>query len=138
MSLKPIKVQIYHVFLASPGGVNTERQHVRRFFDRHRIRVVAIAAPMMSFVISSWSIIQGFLTADFADDADEGKGIFCVHFLSALSAVKSFPGNAFCRIDCRRRVARWRFVVNTPSNSSTTLNRRSTSATTSPAKIRCL
>jgi len=33
MSLKPINVRIYHVFLASPGDVNTERQHVRRFFD---------------------------------------------------------------------------------------------------------
>lgn len=33
MSLTPIPVQVYHVFLASPGDVNAERQHVRRFFD---------------------------------------------------------------------------------------------------------
>ena len=33
MSLKPVPVHVYHVFLASPGDVNVERQHVRRFFD---------------------------------------------------------------------------------------------------------
>lgn len=33
MSLKPDKVHVYHVFLASPGDVSVERQHVRRFFD---------------------------------------------------------------------------------------------------------
>ncbi len=33
MSLKPVPVHVYHVFLASPGDVNIERQHVRRFFD---------------------------------------------------------------------------------------------------------
>ena len=33
MSLKPHHVDVYHVFLASPGDVNGERQHVRRFFD---------------------------------------------------------------------------------------------------------
>lgn len=33
MSLKPRPVDVYHVFLASPGDVNGERQHVRRFFD---------------------------------------------------------------------------------------------------------
>lgn len=33
MSLKPQNVDVYHVFLASPGDVNAERQHVRRFFD---------------------------------------------------------------------------------------------------------
>jgi hypothetical protein len=26
-------VKRYHVFLASPGDVNVERQHLRRFFD---------------------------------------------------------------------------------------------------------
>ncbi len=29
----PDLVRVYHVFLASPGDVNAERQHVRRFFD---------------------------------------------------------------------------------------------------------
>jgi hypothetical protein len=33
MSIKPDKVHLYHVFLASPGDVSAERQHVRRFFD---------------------------------------------------------------------------------------------------------
>ena len=33
MSLTPSSVNVYHVFLASPGDVNAERQHVRRFFD---------------------------------------------------------------------------------------------------------
>lgn len=33
MSLRPRIVEVYHVFLASPGDVNVERQHVRRFFD---------------------------------------------------------------------------------------------------------
>ena len=33
MSLSPRVLQQYHVFLASPGDVNDERQHVRRFFD---------------------------------------------------------------------------------------------------------
>ena len=33
MSLKPVDVHLYHVFLASPGDVNAEREYVRRFFD---------------------------------------------------------------------------------------------------------
>jgi hypothetical protein len=37
--------------------------------------------------------------------------------------------NAFCRIDCLNLVARCKLAVTTDSNSSTTLNRRSTSAT---------
>src|SRR5262245_26972620 len=33
MSLTPRLLKQYHVFLASPGDVNVEREHVRRFFD---------------------------------------------------------------------------------------------------------
>ncbi len=33
MPLTPRLIKEYHVFLASPGDVNAERQHVRRFFD---------------------------------------------------------------------------------------------------------
>ena len=33
MALKPRRVEEYHVFLASPGDMNLERQEVRRFFD---------------------------------------------------------------------------------------------------------
>src|SRR5438128_7928653 len=33
MALTPRLVKHYHVFLASPGDVNIERRHVRRFFD---------------------------------------------------------------------------------------------------------
>jgi hypothetical protein len=33
MSLAPRPIKHYHVFLASPGDVGTERQHVRKFFD---------------------------------------------------------------------------------------------------------
>jgi hypothetical protein len=33
MSLSPRLLQQYHVFLASPGDVDDERRHVRRFFD---------------------------------------------------------------------------------------------------------
>src|SRR5262245_24703045 len=33
MALAPRTLQQYHVFLASPGDVQTERQFVRRFFD---------------------------------------------------------------------------------------------------------
>jgi hypothetical protein len=33
MTLTPLKVHTYHVFLASPGDVSAERQAVRRFFD---------------------------------------------------------------------------------------------------------
>ena len=39
------------------------------------------------------------------------------------------PSNARCKIDWRRRVARWRLAFTTASSSSTTLKRRSTSAT---------
>lgn len=33
MPLKPQSLDVYHIFLASPGDVNAERQHVRQFFD---------------------------------------------------------------------------------------------------------
>ena len=35
MSLAPQEVKQYHVFLASPGDVGEERQHVRQFFERY-------------------------------------------------------------------------------------------------------
>src|SRR5690348_5464464 len=33
MALSPLNLKQYHVFLASPGDVASERQHVRAFFD---------------------------------------------------------------------------------------------------------
>jgi len=35
MTLSPHTTYTYHVFLASPGDVGEERQHVRRFFERY-------------------------------------------------------------------------------------------------------
>src|SRR5712691_2294496 len=35
MSLSPVSIRQYHVFLASPGDVNDERQTVRQFFERY-------------------------------------------------------------------------------------------------------
>jgi Domain of unknown function (DUF4062) len=35
MALNPRQVEEYHVFLASPGDLNSERQAVRRFFDEY-------------------------------------------------------------------------------------------------------
>jgi len=35
MALKPLQVEEYHVFLASPGDLDLERQAVRRFFDEY-------------------------------------------------------------------------------------------------------
>ena len=35
MSLSPAPIRQYHVFLASPGDVNEERQAVRQFFERY-------------------------------------------------------------------------------------------------------
>ena len=35
MPLKPRLIDEYHVFLASPGDMNVERQAVRRFFDEY-------------------------------------------------------------------------------------------------------
>jgi hypothetical protein len=35
MSLSPRNLKQYHVFLASPGDVNAERQHVPKFFERY-------------------------------------------------------------------------------------------------------
>ena len=35
MSNSPRQLDQYHVFLASPGDVSIEREHVRRFFDRY-------------------------------------------------------------------------------------------------------
>jgi predicted NACHT family NTPase len=35
MTLSPKPLNQYHVFLASPGDVGAERQHVRRFFDEY-------------------------------------------------------------------------------------------------------
>ncbi len=35
MSGSPRQLNQYHVFVASPGDVNVERQHVRQFFDRY-------------------------------------------------------------------------------------------------------
>ncbi len=35
MTLSPHTTHIYHVFLASPGDVVAERQHVRKFFDEY-------------------------------------------------------------------------------------------------------
>lgn len=35
MALAPPSLRQYHVFLASPGGVGAERQHVRKFFDEY-------------------------------------------------------------------------------------------------------
>jgi hypothetical protein len=35
MAMSPVSVRQYHVFLASPGDVNDERQIVRQFFERY-------------------------------------------------------------------------------------------------------
>ena len=35
MTLDPHQINQYYVFLASPGDVNSERQHVRQFFERY-------------------------------------------------------------------------------------------------------
>ena len=35
MSVEPVAIRQYHVFLASPGDVNDERQKVRHFFERY-------------------------------------------------------------------------------------------------------
>jgi len=35
ISLSPVSIRQYHVFLASPGDVNDERQTVRQFFERY-------------------------------------------------------------------------------------------------------
>jgi hypothetical protein len=35
MSVEPVPIHQYHVFLASPGDVNDERQKVRQFFERY-------------------------------------------------------------------------------------------------------
>ena len=34
-TLSPGKIDVYHIFLASPGDVDAEREHVRRFFERY-------------------------------------------------------------------------------------------------------
>ncbi len=35
MSLKPPSIDVYHVFLASPGDMNTKREFVRKFFEEY-------------------------------------------------------------------------------------------------------
>ncbi len=52
MPLNPPLVREYHVFLASPGDVSAERQHVRRFFDDYNRSI----APLWNarFVVIDW------------------------------------------------------------------------------------
>jgi hypothetical protein len=35
MAIAPVSIRQYHVFLASPGDVNDERQMVRQFFEHY-------------------------------------------------------------------------------------------------------
>jgi hypothetical protein len=35
VAISPVSVRQYHVFLASPGDVNDEREMIRQFFERY-------------------------------------------------------------------------------------------------------
>ena len=52
MALKPRSVAEYHVFLASPGDMNQERQEVRQFFEEYNRHT---ASPRdVRFVVIDW------------------------------------------------------------------------------------
>ena len=61
--------------------------------------------------------------------ADSSTGKNYLRHCYTFGLPTSCPVNAFCKMDWRRRVARWSLADTTISISSTTLNRRSTSAT---------
>ena len=50
MSLPGVATRTFHVFLASPGDVNKERQAVRNFFDDYNRTV----GPRLRFVVLDW------------------------------------------------------------------------------------
>lgn len=50
--LKPRMIQEYHVFLASPGDVDRERQEVRRFFDEYNRHTASV--HNLRFVVIDW------------------------------------------------------------------------------------
>jgi hypothetical protein len=52
MALKPRSVAEYHVFLASPGDMNQERQEVRWFFDEYNRHTAS--ARGLRFVVIDW------------------------------------------------------------------------------------
>ncbi len=58
MPLTPRLIKEYHVFLASPGDVNAERQHVRRFFDDYNRSTAHLWNAR--FVVVDW---ENFATA---------------------------------------------------------------------------
>ena len=57
-TLKPKSIAEYHVFLASPGDMDPERQEVRRFFDQYN-RTTARQWGVR-FVVVDW---EGYATA---------------------------------------------------------------------------
>jgi hypothetical protein len=52
MSLTPSTVKLYHVFLASPGDVNQERQSVRQFFERYNRTIAQLWS--VRFEVIDW------------------------------------------------------------------------------------
>lgn len=52
MVLKPQIVKEYHIFLASPGDMNLERQEVRRFFEEYNLHTASIHG--VRFVVVDW------------------------------------------------------------------------------------
>ena len=57
MALTPRNVAEYHIFLASPGDMNLERQEVRRFFDEYNRHTATTRG--IRFVVIDRRITQG-------------------------------------------------------------------------------
>ena len=89
MSLAARQLNQYHVFLASPGDVAAERQHVRQFFDDYN-------RPVFEKAFLRW-----FETRDQHPIGNDGRVLFLMRAKEAPWLASPCPDT--CGIPDRRR-----------------------------------
>ena len=90
MALKPHDVAEYHVFLASPGEMNPERQEVRRFFDEYNITTTSTRG--LRFVVVDW---ENYSTAGVGRPQELITSQTLERFRDSLALVIGLMGQRF-------------------------------------------
>jgi hypothetical protein len=90
MALKPRSVAEYHVFLASPGDMNQERQEVRQFFDEYNRHTVS--ARGIRFVVIDW---ENYATAGVGRPQQLITNQTLVGYRDSLALVIGLMGQRF-------------------------------------------
>jgi hypothetical protein len=90
MALKPRSVAEYHVFLASPGDMNQERQEVRQFFDEYNRHTAS--ARGIRFVVIDW---ENYATAGVGRPQQLITNQTLVQYRDSLALVIGLMGQRF-------------------------------------------